>query len=288
MIIAVLADLGGERLLGKAREIADSLGYRVLALRQNSRKADANRLIALGADEVETYQVNSASGWVTSITELAKRRSDLRIILLPSHIVGNYIAGGLSVSLSNSVGKMLDRVDAMTELVASKSIPSCPATLTADLIDGKISIFSMILETLPEPFEDSSRHGKISSFDFSSPANRPNLLLREFGAKFLESSSKLTMLLGRATANSSLDRGLLTQLASQYNAEVLEEQSAGGRTIYGTCIAIQVDAHTNELPEFQGELISLNSDRNARIIQISDYFVVSKDLNQVVKGLISS
>lgn len=288
MIVVVLADFGGERLLGKAREIADSLGYRVLALSENSRKKDASRLIALGADEVEAYNVNFASDWVASISELAKKRTDLRIILLPSHIVGNYVAGGLSVLLSDSVGKILDRVESMTESSASKPIPSGSFGLTANLTDDKISIFSLKLETLPEPFEDSSRYGKVSSSDFSSQGNRNDLPLREFGAKFLESSSKLTILLGRAGADSALDRGLVTQLALKYNAEVLEEQSAGGRTIYGPCIAIQVNANPSELPEFEGELISLNSDRHAKIIQVSDYFVVSKDLNQVLRGLLAS
>jgi electron transfer flavoprotein alpha subunit len=277
-------------MLGKAREIADSLGYRVLALSETSRKAEANRMIALGADEVENYNVKSVADWASAIAELAKKKNDLRLILLPSHILGNYIAGALSVLLSDSIVNIMDRVESLTESGASKSMHSCPIDLTADLTDTKkISILSLKLEALPEPFEDSSRYGKVLSSDFQTPKeSRIDQSLQQFGPKFLESSSELTILVGRASADTPLDKGLIAQLASKYNATILEEQSAGGRTIYGPCIAILASNHMRELPEFEGELISLNSDVSAEIIQISDYFVVSNELNRVVKGLVSS
>lgn len=64
MPIAVFSELGGEGLLGKARELADETGDKVLALCSTRDSDQQQRLIHLGADEVVVCPVSSLGHWL--------------------------------------------------------------------------------------------------------------------------------------------------------------------------------------------------------------------------------
>ena len=76
-MIIVFCELGGEGLLGKAREIADSAGSKVLAL-ISEESVDPQRLIHLGADEVLKSSVNEMSDWIEIISDLITSENKLK------------------------------------------------------------------------------------------------------------------------------------------------------------------------------------------------------------------
>ena len=103
-MIVVLAELGGERLLGKARELADYQGVRVLAVCSEEHKSQAQRYISLGADEVETFPANNVGEWIEIFVNLVKSSNNLKMIILPSNIVGNLILGAVSARIPERIG----------------------------------------------------------------------------------------------------------------------------------------------------------------------------------------
>lgn len=289
MIIGVLADLGGERLLGKAREIADSQGYGVLAICPENKKSDANRLIGLGADEVQICQASDTADWIGVLSDLIKARSaELRILLLPSNILANFILGGLCIAAAPRVGQVLDCAESVSEFGASKSLKSVPAVLSVRASEDKVSIYSVSLAPVPEPFEDSARYGKIGTFSSSLKEARHarSIPISDFGSPYLDSSTRLTLIVGRNCRSSPKRDENLKKIASRYEAIVVKEEEMSGRVVYGACLAIEVSSPVRDLPELQGTVISINSDRKSPISQVADVAVISQDIDGILERLL--
>ncbi|MHB8566314.1 MAG: hypothetical protein ACYC7D_00355 [Nitrososphaerales archaeon] len=284
-MIAVLAELNGERLLGKARELADSQGYRVLAICSDKRKSEADRFIALGADEVESYPLSSVADCISIISNIVRKNNQLRVIFLPSNILGNLILGGVCATAPDHIGSVLDNAESISESGAAKTLPSAAVQLFAGFIENKVSVFSLKLATVPEPFEDSSRYGKVTSsiVDSSHLISAP--LLSEYDLNYLDSSSRLVIIEGKTNFS---NKDLVAKLVSKFEATHLKEDSMQGRAIYGPCFAIEVRKDVRELPEIYGDLVSINSDQRAPISRVANLSVVEPNVESILEGILAS
>ena len=108
-MIVVFCVLGGERLLGKAREIADSVGDRVLALCAGD--ADAKKLIYLGADEVQRAEVKEPGDWVSVISDLLQNEARISSLIFPFNVVTSVIAGAVYARERKSIESFIDGAD---------------------------------------------------------------------------------------------------------------------------------------------------------------------------------
>lgn len=287
-MIVVLADLGGERLLGKAREIADARGYRVLAI--CSDESNAERSIALGADEVEVYPVSTLEDWIEVISETVKAEQRIKILLLPSTIAGDVILGAVYARNPEMFGLVMDNVESLSDVEAVKSLPSASSILESKLSEDKISLLSLKLASVPEPFLDSRRFGKTKirpkKEKISSEKSERGLGLKtSSGPEYLYSSTELSILVGRNIARADNYFTLVSRLADKFDAKIIAEDRSPP-VIYGPCVALEVSSPLRELPRFYGDLISVNS-ITAPISKISNLAVIERDPAALVEQLLS-
>ena len=290
-MIAVFTEQGGERLLGKARELADYSGVRVRAICSEEHKPDAERYISLGADEVLTIPAESLGDWVETFVGLVSINRKLRMILVPSNIVGDLILGVVSARVPDRIGSTLDGVEGLSESGATKSIPLSESVLSVPLYSGegdKVSIFSLKLGSFPEPFEDTSRYGKVSAAELPSPSSPalgkdvffipPNVLNN--------SSSILTILRGKSASeglNSEIEK-----VALKYKTAVLNEEDSPGRVVYGNCLAVNVNSYARDLPQFDGDLVSINDSEDAPISKLANLALITSEPEELLKRLFLS
>lgn len=276
-MIVVFCQNGGEKLLGKARELADASGDRVLALLQKD-ETDAQSLIYLGADEVLTSSANGVLSWTNSIIELVKSDSKIQSIIFPSNLFCNAIMGGVYASLSERVGTFYDNAELFDGSSVSRSHYDMGVASQKRLVENELVLVSMKLASVPTPFEDSSRYGKIKDMQY-----KPDLDDDSLGsiADYRSSSDSLTILLG--SEDQEL-RALAEKVAEKYHAS-LEQLSGAVQVVYGPCLAIEVKSRLRDLPEFKGQLISINI-LKAPISTISDSSAITESVAQVLEALL--
>lgn len=279
MLIVVLAEYGGERLLGKAREIADMMGYKVLAICSKKNEAVAQRLIRLGADEVEMYDINAAEEMKQVVNQIIEKRKDIRSIFLPGNFSGNLILGALAASQRERSFVVVDDIDSISEYEITKVLHPSEAALSIKLEEEKVALCSLRLSSVSSPYDDSSRNGSVQTVPFYpkklESGNEPNL-------KQLRSScSELTILVGADASKNPELMSRLQELAKKLHAKITII-SGFVQVIYGPCFAIGVESRLGELPEIQGDLTTLNSTDGSPIHQIANLSVISSNFQDVV------
>ncbi|MHB1907259.1 MAG: hypothetical protein ACYCQJ_00145 [Nitrososphaerales archaeon] len=270
-MIVVLSEFGGDRLLGKAREVADSNGYSVVALCSSRRNEEATRrLIYLGADEIVKIQdAQSIADWASALGSCVDEKTRL-VIVAAGTFCDAILARAYALSKSK-VRTFATGVDSIEESKMTKSLRSWGAVVEFPRSD-KITFASLRLTSFPEPFEDSSRYGKVRESSIPLAEGEP------LSGSYLDSSSVLTFLVG----DTSIDQDLLSKIASRYNARIVMLDPKI-EDIYGHCVAIGV--RENSLPRFHGELISLDSVQGSAISKIADQTILTEDLKQALKEL---
>ncbi|HKW04234.1 MAG TPA: hypothetical protein VJN71_02940 [Nitrososphaerales archaeon] len=287
-MILVFAEAGGERLLGKARELADSMGTIVLALCSGEKEEKPRKLISFGADEVIRFNAITVLDWSRACTHLVRNRRDLRLFLFPSNSFGNAVMGSTYANAFEQIGTVTDQIESFDLEGERRVFQTSRTRLKTPPVGDKPPLWSIKLSSISEPFEDSSRIGKIESIDL--PTESGNLHSPEIGESVIaDLSSGLTLLVGKAYLEKSGDseKDKLTNLAKKYSGTFLET-SGGIETIYGPCLAIDVRSALKNLPKFYSDVFALNIEKEAPISEIAKLSAVTPDLDKVIDDLIKN
>jgi hypothetical protein len=278
-LIVVFAELSGEKLLGKAREIADSVGDRVLAL--CSVEADAQKLIYVGADEVQRVEVEEPGDWVSIISDLFQNEPGIRSIIFPFNVVTSAIAGALYARERKSIESFMDGADYFDGLMIARSLDSSDYAFQKgagrEEPQKKTIVLTINVASVAPTFEDSSRYGKIREV-LVRKKSELSFSLEDAPEKPLNSLNELTVIVGDEELRESAEK-----FSQRYGARFLM-YSSEIEVIYGPCVAIEVSEKLRNLPEFKGDLISLNTKHSA-INTISDLTVVSAEIDRVIESL---
>lgn len=290
-MIIVFSELGGEKLLGKAREIADSMGLRVLAVCSDSHDADfSQHLILLGVDEVIKYKnAKTVFDWAKILSSLLREKSQVSFLFGMSGLFTDAIFGRTCALEKERIGVFVTGIDLINENVGTKCLRTWGAALQNKLAsEGKVSVFSFKLSAVPEPFEDSSRYGKASETEIKAEQQKssPSVLNIESN-EFLDSSGRLTILIGKSSSSKDEARNkVIHNVAQKYKANVVS-YSSQVQEVYGPCLAIDVVLrHERELPRFHGELIAVNTAEDRSVISnVADLRVFTNDDDNTEKVL---
>jgi hypothetical protein len=275
-MIVVYCDNRGYVLLGKAREIADETGDRVCAITDEQAARSSDELIALGADEVVNFRL-SKGGWVAAISSFVTKEPGIRMILFPSGEKSSCIMGAVYAMISEKVSGLFVDADSLSGGEAAKKLEGFALIQRVQpKADGKVSLISIKLSAVPEPFEDISRYGKTRIFEGQSEENVPTIALES-------RSSALTpiVLVGREVSEQTAK--LASVIAEKYHG-TKEVVSGRIEVVYGPCIAIEVSSKLRELPMFKGELISISSKRFP-INSVSELSVITPEPEKILEKL---
>ena len=279
-MIVIFCELGGEVLLGKAREIADSSGDRVLALIAED-SVDPERLIHLGADEVLKCSVNALGDWIEIISDLIRNENKLKLVIFPSNIISNVIMGASYSRVRSKIGYYLDEAELVEGTTAIKSFASTGFSLQKSTAEDKTGLLSLKISSVSQPFEDTSRYGKIRELQMKQITDSFPILL-DVPEEPLSSSGELTILIG-PLSNGHVNE-LVQKVADKYHSRI-RKYSRSVQVVYGPCIAIELYDNLRDLPEFKGDLISLNA-RSSPIGAISDLVIINSEIEKVLEGLL--
>lgn len=297
--ILVLAEKNSEELseslkvLGKARELADSLGTKVEVAITLSSKTDAEMLVRYGADVVHW----SEHDFGFDLAELAKAVASLvgkmkpKAVIMPAIESGNSVAAFLGANLGmlpvfECSGLELEESD----IIVNK--PVYQGRFLAQVTSTKPQIFTLFTKQLPMPFEDESRYGKIVEWKVDA----------KHGIKIISESSmevkekRIAVVGGR-------------DLRTAENFSVLEEfaQLIGGK-LYATpsavdvglaqsalsigplkeinsevCIAVGIGYNRNDLMHINSEtIVAVERKDDASSIKISRIVMIGEP-DQIVK-----
>jgi hypothetical protein len=289
-MIVVLAEFGGERLLGKVREIADSLGSRVLAIASfsNATEEYCHRLISLGADEVIRYDdPSNVFEWVEVLASLLKADTRIRFVFVAAGSYSDAILGRVYALSKDRVGAFATGIDSTNDNEMTKDLRSWEVSLHYRLDPEKVSLLSFKSTAIPMPFEDATRYGKISELKtpvLKSLKDSPSTVSLKRDES-LDSSGILTVLVGKSWGNDEVKLKVAQRVAAKYRGKVVK-QSSKIEEVYGPCLAIEVEGfQERELPSFQGELIAINSSETQIISRIADTVGLTKDIPKVMEKL---
>jgi electron transfer flavoprotein alpha subunit len=287
----VLAEFDGEKLLGKAREIADSMGFRVLALCSSERGADfAQKLISLGADEVISYSnLTDVFEWSKAVSSLLNANREIRFVFAISGIINDAILGRVYASLSNRVNSFATRIDSINEIEATKNLRTWGASLHFRISgeEDKVSLFSFKPFSIPYPFEDPSRPGKVTEVEFKSEASAKKSPKTAGLEKecFSDSGSILTILVGKAVARGRAQLEAAQRIASKYYGTLLTTDEKV-QDVYAPCLAIKIeDRRAKDLPRFHEELISVTDSEGQVISTVADTSIVAVNITDILRDL---
>jgi len=277
-MITVFCDLGGHVLLGKAREIADEIGDRVSALTSSEDPDQNQKLVYLGADEVLVSSITELGDWVPTISMYITSESSLRAIIFPSESRSNTLMGMIYATIPDKISAYLEEVTALSGDEVGKKFDSS-VMIQKRFSSEKTALVSLDKTSISEPFEDTSRFGKIKSLEAVHDGNRYELSFS--GLK--SPSETLVVLIASGLSESKMQ--LADRLAEKYKG-VVRIMSGIVQTIYGPCVTIDVRSKLRELPEFKKELISISS-RKLPVDSISELYAVSPDVDQILKTMAS-
>jgi hypothetical protein len=275
-MIVVFCELGGSKLLGKGRELADATGDKLVALTSERSDEKQQNLIYLGADEVISCAIDNLSDWTPVISGILDPESNVKMIVFPSNSSANILMGLLYSGVKGKISTFLDGAEVIDADLISKQFDDF--VLQKRLISKETALVSLKLESFAEPFADTSRYGKIRSIEKVSTARVVSLQVAT------DSSSRLTVLVGKEASERTLTSA--KRLAEKYHGE-MKINSGKVEVIYGPCIAVEISTRLRELPDFKGELISL-SEKNLPIVSIAEVAVVTIELDNMLEGLASS
>lgn len=279
-MIVVFCELGGHGLLAKAREIADTTGDRVSSLIARG-SFDPQQLISFGADQVQVYDVTVPSDWINIVVGVL-RENNPKHVLFPSNIISNMIMSAVYLQCKDRVSSYLDEADGLEGTIVAKSLWALGLSLQKRCETEKCALVSLKLSSLPEPFEDSFRYGSVSSPQMKSESSKMQISSPSSSIPH-SSSSKLTILTGPRVSARTID--LSKRLADNYRG-ISKRISGSIEAVYGPCIAIEVDNRRDDLPVFNGELISISS-KEFPVNLVADVEIVSQEIEAILEGLLS-
>ncbi len=275
-MIIVFSEFGGEDLLGKARELADSVGDRVLAL--VSAEKDPQRLVYLGADEVIRGSVKEPGEWVSIISDLLRTENRVRTLLFPFNIISSVIAGAVYSIERDSIGGFMDGVDYIDGSTMARALDSTNFALERSSSKEKVNLITINLTSVTPSFEDSSRNGRTREGQLTAK-DTISFPLKGVPEETVNSQSDLTVIAGD---EKSVE--FAKKLSKRYHAKFVK-YSGAIEIVYGPCVAIEVSEKLRYLPEFKGDLITLNTTQSP-INAISDISVVSPEIGKIIESLI--
>jgi hypothetical protein len=278
-LIVVFCELDGEALLGKAREIADSSGDRVVALVAKD-SVDPQKLIYLGADEVLNVGVNEMSDWIEMISDMIRDESKLKLVIFPSNIISNVIMGAVYSRAGSKIGYYLDESDFVEGTTAAKSFNGTDFALQKSS-EEDTNLLSLKVASFSRPYEDTSRYGRTKELQLKHTTDSFPILL-DVPDEPLSSSMEPTILVG-PLSDKNLNE-LAKKLADKYHAKI-RTFSGAIEVVYGPCIAVEIDGKLRDLPEFKGDLISLNR-RNSPISSIADLAIINSEIDKILRSLL--
>jgi hypothetical protein len=282
MTVFVFADFGGKTLFGKGRELADSWGDKLKAITYKDSSDDTNQLISLGADEVLTCEFNTLDEWATMISEQVHLDSNSKIVLFPSDTFSNALMGMIRAQ-SETFAPFEDHAEMLDGETAGKKIGITGLLLRKKLVPGKVMLCSLRSQFFSPPYEDPSRTGKTRSI--RSKNFKEDSKFSSYNETIIpQASDLLTVLVGPKTTDET--KRIAEKLAEKYGG-LCKKYSSQIEIIYGPCVAIEVDAKLRDLPEFQGELISI-SHSALPISSISDSSVFTREIDSALQNLLSS
>jgi hypothetical protein len=275
MPIAVFSDLGGEGLLGKAREVADETGDRVVVLCRTEDSHQQQRVIHLGADEVVVCSVGSLGDWIPVISQYIISQQGLRMMIFPSTPVANVLMGMVYGEISSRISPYLEAAEMLSGDGAGKKFENS-VVVQSNFVQEKIALLSVKKTAVAEPFEDSSRFGKIRNFE-ATHEGKTIILPPEIRS----SSNQLLVLVGGGAKETTFE--LANRLAKKYGGTP-KKLSGKVEVVYGPCVAIEVSSKLRELPEFNEELLSISS-RKMPISAIAELSLVTPMIDLVLENL---
>lgn len=238
--------------------------------------SDPERLIHLGADEVIRADVETPSDWIPIISDLIEIEKRVRLLIFPSNIISNVISGALYYRQMKRVGAFLDQADFVEGTSGSKRF-AVNLAIQKGFAEEKVNIVSINTLTAAPPFEDSSRFGKTREYQKKNGATT-NFLMERVPQNPVNSSQEITVIAGDECVYESARK-----LAEKFHSRFLK-YSGSIEIVYGPCIAVEVYGKLRLLPEFKGDLISLNR-KATPINAISDVEVVNSDLDNILDDI---
>lgn len=287
-MIVVFAEFGGERQLGKAREIADSLGVKVIAVcsAESGTETFTQRLISLGADGVIKFNhPKNVFEWSEVLSSILNGQTRVRLLLATSGLFTDAILGRVYALSKDRVESFASGIDSLSENEATKGLRSWGASLRFKLT-GEVCIFSLKAASNPMPFEDSMRYGKTTQKDVLPKPGKFSPSTADVNPEeYIGSSGILTLLVGKNLARKGAELKQVQRIASKYKGKVVEQNSKV-EEIYGPCLAIDFEGwQESELPTFHGELIAIASSRNQIITRVADTSSITSELPKVLEKL---
>jgi hypothetical protein len=277
MPIAVFSDLGGEGLLGKARELADESGDRVVALCSSRDSDQQQRLIYLGADEVVVCHIGSLGDWMAVISQYITSQQGVRLMIFPSTPVSNVLMGMVYGEISSRISPYLEAAEMLSSDGAGKKLDNS-TVIQSSFVQEKTALLSVKKTAVGVPFEDSSRFGKIRNFEANHEGKTFDL-----PSEIRSSSNQLLVLVGAAGKETIFE--LANRLAKKYGGTA-KKLSGKVEVVYSPCLVIEVNTKLRELPEFNGELLSISS-RKMPISAIVELSLVTPEIDRVLENLTS-
>jgi hypothetical protein len=275
LAIAVFCELNGQSVLGKARELADETGDRVSAFCSLKDSEQQKKLIYLGADEVVVCPIVNWGEWVSIISQYLITHKDVKVILFPSSLLSNALMGAIYGEVISQISPFVESADVITSDGAGRKLEGS-VVVEKNFLREKTALVSLQKAAVAEPFEDTSRFGKIRNFEEGLRVKIPLL-----PSELRSSSDQLTVLVGSDI--SSRTSQLASRLAEKYGG-VVKPLSGKVEVIYGPCVAIEVASRLRELPEFKGELLSISS-RKMSINAVAELSVINSEIDRVLENL---
>ena len=279
MLIVVFCEFGGKNLLSKSREIADLSGDRVSAFISQGN-INPQQLIYFGADQVEVCNVQERTDWINIIASYLEE-NNVKCALFPSNTLSNIIMGEVYSRERGRIASYFDEANLLEGTYSAKSLKALGVALRRNFDSEKCHLVSLKVSSLPEPFEDTSRHGNIHSRQMI-PQTSSYQISSQIQESAPSSSSKLTVLIGSGIGDKTSE--LCAQLAEQYGGTFIKF-SGSVETIYGPCVAVEVGSRLSDLPVFNDELISISS-KKLPICSIADTATIHEDVDGILKGLL--
>jgi hypothetical protein len=276
MAIAVICNWSGHLLLGKAREIADEVGERVVAISSSNDEESNQKLIYLGADEVLVCNAKNLTDWVSVVSRYVASESKVKMVLFPSDLESSIVMGAVYGTLQQRISPYLEGAHVLSGDTVSKKLDSS-SVIDFQISPEKIALISLERSSVTEPFEDSSRFGKIRNYEVGEVSD----FVRIFPEMIHSPSMKLVVLTGKDLGGSSFE--LAKGVAGRFGGEA-KPLSGKLQVVYGPCLAIEVTSRLRDLPEFKGELLSISS-REVPLSSLAKLFAVSPEIDRVLQKL---
>ncbi|MFI5420013.1 MAG: hypothetical protein ACHQ1H_03510 [Nitrososphaerales archaeon] len=282
MTIFVLGNYGGKNLLGKARELGDAWGDKVVAFTFKDSREEMEEMIHLGADEVLHSEIDDIRDIVSTVFEQVRLDSSSKVVLFPSTTFSNGIMGMLYTRGKELFSLFEDQVELVEENFVGKRFGGSQLAFQKKAVPGKVVLCSLRQSAVSPPFEDITRRGKIRSLRPNSEAGSQLTSYNEVVVK--PRTDILTILIGGNVQRKTNE--LATGVAEKFGG-YSKSYISKIEVVYGPCIAIEVGQRLRDLPEFKSDLISI-SKAPLPINTISDISIITSEIDAVLEKLISN